>query len=50
MDALAPETGPDGQKPYTTPELAEYGRIEELTQAVDMSGAMDGGTMGINRT
>jgi hypothetical protein len=36
---------------YAAPELKEFGRIAELTLALDNMGAMDGGTaMGLMRT
>lgn len=31
------------RKPYQRPELALYGNISEITQAVDMMGMADGG-------
>ena len=35
--------------PYTKPVLKTYGAVAEITNAVDMSGAKDGGA-GNNRT
>jgi hypothetical protein len=50
MSPQRPAARLPGSKPYAKPALTEYGRIAELTRAVDMIGAMDGGKMGINRT
>jgi hypothetical protein len=39
------------RKRYVPPELKEFGRIADLTTALDSMGAMDGGTvMGLKRT
>jgi hypothetical protein len=40
----ASEAKPSGRKPYATPQLTEYGRIADLTRAVDFQGMADGGT------
>lgn len=36
--------------PYRQPQLLVYGNIRELTQAVGMNGAMDGGGGGMNKS
>jgi hypothetical protein len=35
---------------YNKPKLTRYGDIRQLTQAVGMNGAMDGGTGTMNKT
>lgn len=42
--------GNETSRVYSSPQLIEYGSIQQLTNAVGTSGMMDGGASGMNKS
>ena len=38
------------RKPYTEPVVTDYGTVHEITKTVAVTGTLDGGSPGRNRT
>jgi hypothetical protein len=45
-----PSKGPTGDKAYVKPELKEFGDVAELTRALTVTGANDGGKSTMTKT
>lgn len=45
-----PSKGETGGKAYVKPELKEFGDVAELTRAVNVTGANDGGKAAMTKT
>jgi hypothetical protein len=50
MKPNPPEPKKSTRKPYTKPQVKEFGRVAELTRAVSTSGLNDGGMSLMTKT